>query len=341
MTTPPTVPTLLFLACITLSALPGCGPGKDESGSAPARDTVRASGATAAPTFDEAAGVTLRGLEGDSESVTLTNGRWEGPPFVAGGSARPSVYLVPGFLVRWNADGQGPAESAVLVGENSGGSGEYIYLVLIAREGAGVVNRATVLLGDRVQVVSVEPSGGRLRMTLLRTGPEGALCCPDEVATEEWELRDGALTKLPESSPGRPLTIDILAGIEWTLLDPDPANGSPAIDATESAEPPSGVPPAPGGGVPITLRYADGRFQGNSGCNRYFMPVSPGELPGDIVAGPAGSTRMACPDSAASDAEARYLARLGSVVKFGFSACRLMLMYEGEEGSGALYFRRP
>jgi heat shock protein HslJ len=333
MTRTPSIPTLVILAFVTIPAFSGCGPGKEERGSAAA--------VAAVPTYAEAAGATLRGLEGDSETVTLADGRWDGPPFVAGSASRPSVYLVPGFLVPWNADGEGPEEAVVLIGENSGGSGEYIYLGLIAREGPGVVNRATAMLGDRVQVVSVEPSGGRFKMTLLRAGPEGALCCPDEVAAEEWEFRNGALSRLPAASPPHPLTTDIMAGVEWTLLESDTANGTPGQDVPEPSAPRGGVPPAPAGPPAITLRYADGRFQGNTGCNRYFMPVSPGELPGDLVPGPAGSTRMACPDSAGAEAEARYLARLGSVVKFGFSACRLMLMYEGEEGTGVLYFRRP
>jgi heat shock protein HslJ len=236
------------------------------------------------------------------------------------------VYLVPGFLVPWNADGEGPPEAAVLVGENSGGSGEFFYLCLIAREGRGVVSRATALLGDRVQIVSVEPSGRRLRMTILRAGPEGALCCPDEVAAEEWELRDGDLVRLPESSPPHPLTNDLMSGVDWTLEEADPAGGPAATSHAGDA---------------ATLRFADGRFQGKSGCNRYSIPIAPGELPGDLLPGPAISTRMACPDSASAAAEARFLARLGSVNKFGFSACRLMLMYEGERGTGVLYFRRP
>lgn len=337
MRTIPASTTLFLAAFIALSGLPGCGPGKEERPAAPP--------GPANPAFGEAAGVTLRGLEGDSETVTLTGGRWEGPPFVAGSSARPSVYLVPGFIVPWNADGEGPDEAVVLAGENSGGSGEYIYLVLIAREGAGVVNRATALLGDRVQVVSLDPSGRRLKMTLLRAGPEGALCCPDEVADEEWEFRDGALTKLPPSSPPRPLTTGIIAGVEWTLEGSDPDDGSvegsdPSSSAGDAA-PAANTLSASAGLAPITLRLANGRFEGHTGCNRYFMPVSDGELPGDVVPGPAGSTRMACPDESAADAEALYLARLGSVVKFGFSACRLMLQYEGEAGTGVLYYRRP
>jgi heat shock protein HslJ len=106
------------------------------------------------------------------------------------------------------------------------------------------------------------------------------------------------------------------------------------------SDPAEGISPPSSGAAAPTLRYADGRFQGNSGCNRYFMPVTPGELPGDLVPGPAGSTRMACPDSAANAAETRFLSRLGSVNKFGFSACRLMLMYQGDEGIGVLYFSR-
>jgi len=316
------LPALLFPAIVALYLLPGCTPAKDDRGSA-------ASGGQA-PTFAEASAVTLRGLEGDSESVTLSGGRWEGPPFSGEGAVRPSVYLVPGFAVSWNADAEGPPETVVLVGENSGGSGEYIYLSLIARQGDRVVNRATALLGDRVQVVSVSGSDRKLAMTILRAGPEGALCCPDEVASETWELRDGKLAQLPEASPAHPLTGDIMAGVDWILVGSEPENGSPGGDEPDSAA--SGA---------VTLRYADGRFQGNSGCNRYFMGVTPGELPGDLVPGKAGVTRMACPDSTSAEAEAQFLTRLGGVNKFGFSACRLMLMYEGEEGTGVLYFRRP
>ena len=309
-------PSVLILSFCVMGLLWSCGPGKEERPAAPPDAPV--------PTLDGAGGMTVHGLEGDSETVTLKDGRWEGPVFVEGGAARPSVYLVPGFLVPWNADGDGSAGAVVLIGENSGGSGEYIYIALIGREGSRTVNKATALLGDRVQVVSAEASGRRLKMRVLRAGPEGALCCPDEVADEEWEFREGTLSQLPPSSPPRELTAGIMEGVEWTLGGSDREEDAPGA-----------------GAPPVTLRYADGRFQGQSGCNRYFASVTPGEMPGDIAVGPVGATRMICPDSAANAVESWYLARLGSVVKFGFSACRLMLMYEGEEGSGVLYFRRP
>ena len=45
--------------------------------------------------------------------------------------------------------------------------------------------------------------------------------------------------------------------------------------------------------------------------------------------GPAGETRMACPDPGAAETERRFLGQPGAVVKFGFMAGRLMLMEEG------------
>ncbi len=253
--------------------------------------------------------------------MTLRDGTWEGAPYAGGGAARPSVSLVPDFLVPWNADGEGPPESVVLLGENSGGSGEYIYLCLAGRVGERVENLATILLGDRVQIVSADTSGRRLRMTLLQAGPEGALCCPDEIVVREWEFRDGTLRETVSGSAPRPLSPDIMAGTTWRLTHWDydvPAADTPAI----------------------TLSFSAGRFSGNSGCNSWFANVAAGEMPGDIVPGPIGTTRMACPDPAVGETERRFLQLLGSVVKFGFTGGRLMLMYEGESGTGVLLFRR-
>ena len=333
----PFVRPAIVLLAIALPAIAGCGPGKEERSSPPRPDTR--AGATA-PTLAMAQGMTVHGLEGDSAVVTLSDGRWDGPPSVDGGAVRPSVYLVPGFFLPWNADGTGPEEAVVLLGENSGGSGEYIYVAIVGLDGSRAVNRATALLGDRVQVVSVELSGTTLKLTVLRTGPEGALCCPDEVAKLAWEYRDGELVKLPETTPARPLTEDIMSGTEW-ILDRTVLGEGDADDGSIGGGPGSdGTPGSGAGHLPITLRYDAGRFQGNSGCNRYFAAVRPGEIPGEIAVGPVGGTRMACPDQAVNASETAYLARLGSVVKFGFSACRLMLLYEGEAGSGVLYYTR-
>ena len=50
--------------------------------------------------------------------------------------------------------------------------------------------------------------------------------------------------------------------------------------------------------------------------------------------GPAGETRMACPDPGAAETERRFLRQPGAVVKFGFMAGRLMLMEEGGAPGG-------
>ena len=77
----------------------------------------------------------------------------------------------------------------------------------------------------------------------------------------------------------------------------------------------------------VTFIYRDGQFTGKSGCNRFFAAVKDGEMAGDISVGLAGSTKMACPDSAMA-VEDRFLDLLSRVKKFGFMDTLLALSYE-------------
>jgi heat shock protein HslJ len=95
--------------------------------------------------------------------------------------------------------------------------------------------------------------------------------------------------------------------------------------------------PAPGN-VEVTLRLADGRFAGFSGCNNYFCSVASGDAPGALVVGPPVGTRMACPEPAMG-VEDRFLQRLGAVKSFRFLEGCLGLVYELDGESGMLRFR--
>ncbi len=74
-----------------------------------------------APTLDELSSATYEGLF--DYPVTLTDGRYEGEPFVEGGASAPAAGLVEDFLLTCDLDGDGREEAVVLLWESSGGSG--------------------------------------------------------------------------------------------------------------------------------------------------------------------------------------------------------------------------
>jgi hypothetical protein len=272
-----------------------------------------------APDLEELRGATFRGIEGPGE-VTLAEGVWEGAPFVAGGATRPTVSLVQGFRRVGDLDGDGVPEAVVLLAARGGGTGENLHLAVAKREGERIVNVATALVGDRVQVRDARIEEGRIVLDVVQVGPGDAMCCPGELLSRSWELRGSSLEELPASASAGRLSPEGLAGEEWVLRAWNVGEEAPA-------EP------------EVTLVYAEGRFAGSSGCNRYSAAVTAGETPGDLALGPAIGTRMACPPRI-MDVESRFLAQLVGVRKLGFLGGRLALTHEKDGAAGTMLFAR-
>lgn len=263
----------------------------------------------------EPAGLTLDGLKNaaymgieEQDPVTLRDGVWEGEPFTEGGASRPSVHFVRDFRLMGDLDGDGADEAAVLLGANSGGTGEYIYLAVVGLREGRLKNLGTVLVGDRVQIRKAGILEGHVFLDLVRTGPEDAMCCPGELAMAGWNLEDDGLTPLAVTSETDRLSAETIAETEWVLR------------WWSLAEPASAEPE-------VTLFFKDGRLGGNSGCNTYFAAANTGDQPGDISMGPAGGTMMMCPAEVMA-VEQRYLAQMAGVKKFGFMTGMLALTYE-------------
>ena len=284
----------------------------------PGTATEGAGGQPAVPTLQELQNATYRGLEGIATPVSLENGRWEGEPFASGGASRPAVQFVRDFHLAGDLDGDAVAESVILLGESSGGTGEWIHLAVVARRPIELINVATTRLGDRVQVRAARVEAGHIVLDVVQAGQNDAMCCPGELATRTWELHGAELRELPSTIPPQPLSLATLSGTEWVLR---------WWSWTEPA------PTAP----EVTLRFADGRFAGTSGCNRYFAAATPGPMVGDAEVGDAGATMMACPEPAAS-VEKRFLQQLQGVKKFSFVATQLALTYERDGATGVMLF---
>jgi heat shock protein HslJ len=264
-----------------------------------------------APTAEEVANLDYHGIEEAAGTVALRGGHWEGAPYADGGASRPRVMIVPGPLASGDLDGDGNAETAVLLSSSSGGSGTRSSIAIVARRGRQLQNVATRLLGDRVQVRSLAIEDGLLAIDLVRAGADDPACCPGEMATYTWTLRAGILGDArPPVVDGR-LSAGALEGSEWVLR-------RFAFDEDAPASP------------VVTLAFADGQARGVAGCNGYSADIADtaGAAAGTVRLGPVAATRKMCPDPDMV-VEDRYLRQLGGVSRFGYMNGRLMLDYDG------------
>jgi len=274
--------------------------------------------------LDALKNATYSGFSVHAGPVTLINGRWEGKPYVDGGASRPSVHFVADFYrIGTVADHDA---AIVFLAESTGGSGIFLYLAVVEKNGNALVNTSTTPVGDRVQVRNARIEKGTIAVDVLQAGPRDAACCPGELATRRWHLADNRLVALESEGQVERFSIDIIAGTIWRLSHWNVAETAPAEPA-------------------ITLAYADGQFVGSSGCNRYFASVKAGNRPGNLEVGPTGTTRIICPENFMA-LEKRFLKQLNGVSKIGFMAGELALSYTADGKLGSMRFeqemkRRP
>jgi len=292
---------------LTTIAVGACGQGGTTGDPA-------AGGPGSAPTIEELAEATFAGIS--DQTVTLRDGRWEGEPFVEEGASRPTVGLVPHFLLAGDLDRDGREDATVLLWESSGGSGTRLYLAAARRHDKDIEILATAFVGDRVQLRSGRVVGGHILLDLIQTGPDDPACCPTQKAKTTWALGPEGLTLTSTEITGT-LSIADLEGPEWILVEL--GRNQTVAEGTE-----------------ITLGFQDNRVAGAGGCNRYFGTVN-SAAPGELRFSGMGATRMACPEEA-MDLEQRYLNALAGASHFSFLAGRLVLSCDTEEGPVALIY---
>ncbi len=128
------------------------------------------------------------------EPVQLTDGKYEGEPFVAGGASRPTVLFIEPYALG-DLNGDKAEDAAVLLVENSGGSGSFVYLAAVLNQDGQPENAATTLLGDRAQVKSLSIADGQITVTLVTHGPNDPMCCPTQEETRVYRLESGQLVQ--------------------------------------------------------------------------------------------------------------------------------------------------
>jgi len=125
--------------------------------------------------------------------VTLSDGEYRD----SGARLRVSLAQVHA-LGDLNGDALGDA--AVVLVSDPGGSGTFFDLaVLVDREGQPV-NIASISLGDRVKLQSLQIENGRVDVRMVIHGPDDPMCCPTLQVLASYELRGGALAEVSRTA---------------------------------------------------------------------------------------------------------------------------------------------
>ena len=248
--------------------------------------------------------------------IRLSDGKFVGKTYAPGSTTRPVAELVTALQLHGDLNGDNLTEALVLLTTTSGGT--YTHLALMGRRDGQLENLDTVLLGDRVQVRNLKSDGAMVLVELVEPGPEEAVCCPQSVVQQQFQLIDDRLLFQRKVEIDR-LSLDMLEGATWDLV-------RLSVHETDLS---------PG---TVTLEVRDQRFAGSSGCNRYQTSVTETDA-GSLTLGPIAGTMMACgpPQDAL---ETRYLAALQNVKQMGFVFGQLALTYDGENGTDQLIFSR-
>jgi len=273
-----------------------------------------------APTAGQLAGALVSGIEEPGfeplTAVTLVDGLWQGEPFAPGAAVRPQLMLLTNLLQSADLDDDGRSESIALLSASSGGSGERIHIAAFATGADGITRGRATLVGDRVKLRALMIAEGEVVLDVVEAGQWEPACCGTELARLRYRLAGGELRQSAHEIQGN-LSLAVLAGSEWTLLEID---GRPIA------------------GKPPTLLIDGERAAGFSGCNRYAAQLRSAEAGTiSVLRESMIATLMACVPPQ-SDIEAAFLAALARVSHFTFLDGRLALSWHREDGSGVLLF---
>jgi hypothetical protein len=135
-------------------------------------------------------------FEFDGESVALVDGVAEGPPAAPGSAIHERTTLL-GSPVYGDLDGDGREDVAVLLANDPGGSGTFVYLAAMALGPKGQQGTNAILLGDRIGAPEVSIDKGVIRATFLdRTDDASFADAPTKPRVVEAKLQAGRLVEL-------------------------------------------------------------------------------------------------------------------------------------------------
>jgi heat shock protein HslJ len=249
----------------------------------------------------------------DDTIVQLSDGYYEGEPFVEGAASRPTVTLIEPYAFG-DLDGDGTEDASLLLVESSGGSGSFVYLAAMLNQDGQPVNAATHFLSDRARPQAMTIAGGIITIDMVAHGPEDPMCCPSLRVIETYQLQGEALSLLSREEKA---TTDLsdLVDVTWKWMGLVVPDGQSEINVRNCDD--------------YLLEFADdGTYTIKADCNRGFGDFS---VDGDAMTiAPPALTRAACPPGSLDQ---RYLEFLGLVESYTVQDTRLLLKLQADSPS--------
>jgi hypothetical protein len=134
-------------------------------------------------------------------------------------------------------NGDGVEDAAIILVENSGGTGQFESVVAVYNSGGAPVQAGQSILGDRVQVKSMDISSGVIHLDMLVHGPTDPMCCPTMAEKQSfWEIAGHLwLMRVTSSTSGVDRSININSPASWgDVSSPFTVSGNVPISPFEN-----------------------------------------------------------------------------------------------------------
>ena len=142
-------------------------------------------------------------------------------------SQRPEVWRLHDLIAFGDLDNDGVDDAAVVLSYNGGGSGTFYSLLAVVNENGAPLHVASIGLGDRIRLNSLEIVAGVITVKMIAHGPSEGLCCPTQDTVATFRLNGNTLEFQSEVPPGQ-LTATAQRQARPTV---DPARIDPGLAA--------------------------------------------------------------------------------------------------------------
>jgi len=160
--------------------------------------------ATATATDASSANLTEAVLENaqyelpDIKTVQLVDGKFE-DKYGEGASQVNRGELTRTALGDLNGDGA--PDGVVILAVNTGGSGVFVYMLVVVNRNGLPQQVAAEMLGDRVNVQNLAVKEGQIVLNALGFAPGDPMCCPSQSVIRTYRLQGNALQVVSEAKP--------------------------------------------------------------------------------------------------------------------------------------------
>lgn len=110
----------------------------------------------------------------------------------------------------------GKETGAVILFTHSGGTGTFYDLKLLSKESEGWVNTDSVLLGDRVKVLSIEIRDDAVALVMITQGSGDPMCCPTLQVTKRFAVQGNRM--FPVSEEAQEKGVSSIVGPLWQWI---------------------------------------------------------------------------------------------------------------------------